>query len=92
MNNGDSWKAGNIIVSGLPVESVEGVMLDGCRFTSLIGYMCGRNASMYYIGSNGNDIHAITPVLNGFDGEVDTYWAVDLWLLQTLMILLNMDF
>lgn len=77
MNNGDRWRAGNIIVSGFPVESVEGVMLDGCRFTSLIGYMCGRNASMYYIGSNGNDIHAITPVLNGFDGEVDTYWAVD---------------
>lgn len=77
LNNGNLWKVGKITVSGLPVESVEGTMLDGCKFTSIVGYMCGRNASMYYIGSNGNEIHAITPVLNGFDGEVDTYWAVD---------------
>ena len=39
--------------------------------------MCGSNASMYYVGKNGRDIHAVTPVLNGLDGEVDTYWAMD---------------
>lgn len=76
-NNGNSWKEGSFTVSGLPQKNVEGVMLDGCRGNSIVGYMCGRNASMYYIGSNGNDIHAITPVLTGFSGEVDTYWAMD---------------
>lgn len=76
-NNGSSWKEGTFTVSGLPQKNVEGIMLDGCRGNQMVGYMCGRDASMYYIGSNGRDIHSVTPVLSGFDGEVDTYWAMD---------------
>lgn len=77
LNNGDNWKVGMITVSGVEHEYVEGIMLDGCKASMMVGYMCGRDASMYYIGSNGRDIHAVTPVLNGFEGEIDTYWAID---------------
>lgn len=81
MNNGNSWKKGNTgtYIDGKyqMVEYFNGPLLDGCRQSSLVGYVCGGNASMYYIGANGRDIKSVTPVLSGFEGEVDTYWAMD---------------
>lgn len=80
-NNGNSWKNRKATVFGDDgygrEQDVAGYMLDGCRATGLNGFMCGRNAEMYSIGSNGNDFHLITPVLNDFESEVDTYTAMD---------------